>query len=96
MISDNEFRKIMHGAGMTDPEADTSAARIRYMDLLSARGWMGASQKTLRDQLLREGHETDLETLQLWLTEDCARGIIHREGFGRYLIGPGREQDSLA
>lgn len=88
-VDTSQFEAIV--AGITDPEDEVSPVRRRVREILAARRAQGATPKVIRDLLagdgFTEGRDYARETLQRWLRQDEALGIIHQEEFGRWVIG---------
>lgn len=83
----SQFDEIIKG--MRDPEAKLDAARKRMREILAARGSMGATPAMLQSKLEGEGLGRARETIQRWLRDDEAQGVVHNASFGRWKIGRG-------
>jgi hypothetical protein len=75
-------------APLADPEDDLHPARKRYMEILAARGAMGASRKHLLERLEGEGLGVRPETLSRWFRKDEVAGRVHQADYNRWKIGP--------
>jgi hypothetical protein len=92
-VDTHDFEEIMRAGGMKDPERKLPPARKRMLEILMARGAMGAQVSQIVTELTKEfGDGTpERETIHRWLRKDEEAGLVHNATYGRWKIGPAPE-----